>query len=225
MHYRAILFDFDGTLVPSLPIWLGSYRAAMQRFDCVLSEEDVIRRCFYRDWDVIAREFDIEDAQSLRMHVESGVREALLSSELFPLALPLIRRCRALGLQTALVTTTTRYILEHTLPSFALHDQFDSVICADDVERFKPHPEPILKTLRVLEREPHEAIMIGDSTADMKAGKAAGTATALFMPDTHARFHSFEILRATQPDHIFTDHRELPGILGLPAAVCTTPSS
>jgi phosphoglycolate phosphatase-like HAD superfamily hydrolase len=60
--------------------------------------------------------------------------------------------------------------------------------------------------------------MIGDSSADMRAGKAAGTATALFMPETHARFHSFEMLRATQPDHIFTDHCELPAILGLPQA-------
>jgi pyrophosphatase PpaX len=216
MHYRAVLFDFDGTLVPSLPIWLKSYQAAMHRFDRALSEEEVIRHCFYRDWDVLAQEFSIEDAASLRLHVEFGVREALVTSQLFPLALPLIRRCRELGLQTALVTTTTRYILEHALPSLALHDQFDCVVCADDVEQFKPHPEPILKTLRELKREPHEAIMIGDSSADMRAGKAAGTATALFMPETHARFHSFEMLRATQPDHIFTDHCELPAILGLP---------
>jgi pyrophosphatase PpaX len=217
MHYRAVLFDFDGTLVPSLPLWLKAYQSAMHRFECPLSEEDIIRRCFYRDWDVIAQEFAIEDADSLRMHVELGVRDALGVSQLFPLVLPLIRRCRESGLQTALVTTTTRYILEHALPSLALHDQFDSVVCADDVQQFKPHPEPIFKTLRALNREPQETIMIGDSTADIRAGKAAGTATALFLPEAHSRFHSFEVLRATQPDHIFTDHRELPAILGLPA--------
>lgn len=224
MHYRAVLFDFDGTLVPSLPLWVKSYQTALHRFDCVVSEDDVIRRCFYRDWDVVAREFLIEDADGLRLHVESGVREALLTSELFPLALPLIQHCRELGLQTALVTTTTRYILEHALPSLALHDQFDSIVCADDVQNFKPHPEPVLQTLRALNRAPHEAIMIGDSTADMRAGKAAGTATALFMPDAHARFHAFDVLRATLPDHTFTDHRELPAILGLPPlAVASEP--
>jgi beta-phosphoglucomutase-like phosphatase (HAD superfamily) len=133
MLYRAILFDFDGTLVPSLPLWAKSYQAAMQRFNHALSEEEVIRRCFYRDWDVLAEEFAIADPHALKIHVESNVRDALLSSHLFPLVLPLIQRCRALGLQTALVTTATRYIVEHALPSFLLHDQFDSVICADDV--------------------------------------------------------------------------------------------
>jgi pyrophosphatase PpaX len=216
MLYRAILFDFDGTLVPSLPLWLKSYQLAMHRFDYLLSEEEVIRRCFYRDWEVLAEEFGIEHPEVLKLHVESGVREALLSSQLFPLALPLIQRCRALGLQTALVTSATRYIVEHALPTLLLDDQFDSVICADDITHFKPHPEPIQKALRALGRAPHEAIMVGDSSADMKSGKAAGTATALFLPDAHARFHSFELLRATEPDHVFTDHRELPAILGLP---------
>jgi beta-phosphoglucomutase-like phosphatase (HAD superfamily) len=218
MLYRAALFDFDGTLVPSLPIWLDSYRAAMHRFDCLLSEEEVIRHCFYRDWDVIASQFAIEDVEALRHLVETGVRDTLGSSELFPLALPLIRRCRELGMQTALVTTTTRYILEHALPGLLLHDQFDFVICADDVENIKPHPEPILKTLQALGRTADEVIMIGDSTADVRAGKAAGTATALFLPDDHARFYSFETLRATQPDLIFSDHRELPAILGVSLA-------
>ena len=215
MLYRAALFDFDGTLVPSLPIWLKSYQAALHRFERVLSEEEVIKHCFYRDWDVIAEQFSIEDADALRQHVETGVRDSLGASELFPLALPLIRRCRELGMQTALVTTTTRYILERALPGLLLHDQFDFVICADDVQNVKPHPEPILKTLQALGRDPTEAIMIGDSTADIRAGKAAGTATALFLPEDHARFYSFETLRATQPDHIFSNHRELPEILGV----------
>jgi pyrophosphatase PpaX len=216
MLYRAILFDFDGTLVPSLPLWLKSYQTAMHRFDHSLSEEDVIRRCFYKDWDVLADEFGLDDPEMLRVHVETGVRDALLRSQLFPHALPLIQRCRALGLQTALVTTATRFIVEHALPSLLLHDQFDSVVCADDVEHFKPHPEPVQKALHHLGRAPHEAIMIGDSGADMRSGRAAGTATALFLPDAHARFHSFDLLRATEPDHVFTDHKELPGILGLP---------
>jgi pyrophosphatase PpaX len=216
MLYRAILFDFDGTLVPSLPLWVKSYQAAMHRFDHTLSEDEVIRRCFYRDWDVLADEFGISNPDVLKDQVESNVRDALTSSQLFPLVLPLIQRCRSLGLQTALVTTATRYIVEHALPSFLLHDQFDSVTCADDVTHFKPHPEPIRRTLQHLGRAPTEAIMIGDSTVDIKSGKAAGTATALFLPDSHARFHSFEVLRATEPDYIFTDHSELPGILGLP---------
>ena len=46
--------------------------------------------------------------------------------------------------------------------------------------------------------------------------KAAGVATALFLSEEHNRFHSFDELRATEPDHVFADHTELPALLGLP---------
>jgi phosphoglycolate phosphatase-like HAD superfamily hydrolase len=72
-----------------------------------------------------------------------------------------------------------------------------------------------LRTLQALECAPKAAIMIGDSAADMLAGKAAGTRTALFMPDDHPRFHDGERLRATRPDFIFREHGELSGLLGL----------
>jgi hypothetical protein len=55
----------------------------------------------------------------------------------------------------------------------------------------------------------------GDSAADILAGKAAGTRTALFMPDDHRRFHDGDRLRATNPDFIFREHSELSGLLGL----------
>jgi len=76
----------------------------------------------------------------------------------------------------------------------------------------------VLRALQALRCEPVTAIMIGDSTADVLAGKAAGTRTALFMPDDHHRFHDGARLRATQPDHIFNDHRELLALLGLDVA-------
>jgi phosphoglycolate phosphatase-like HAD superfamily hydrolase len=95
-----------------------------------------------------------------------------------------------------------------------VHHLFDFVICGDEVANYKPHPEPVLRTLSALDCAPHHAIMIGDSTADVLAGKAAGTRTALFMPDDHHRFHDTERLRATEPDFIFDDLSELPALLG-----------
>jgi len=43
----------------------------------------------------------------------------------------------------------------------------------------EPHPESLLRALQALECAPHTTIMIGDSAADILAGKAAGTRTAL----------------------------------------------
>jgi pyrophosphatase PpaX len=215
MKYRAILFDFDGTLTPSLPLWIRAYHIALRYFGLELSDAEVARRCLFRDWDVVASDLQVGSGEQLRLQMDIGLREAFMEAALFPLALSLIEQCRVQGRQTALVTSSPRTLMSAVLPRLGLHEQFDFIICGDDVKNYKPHPEPVLTTLSALGRLPHEAIMIGDSRVDVLAGKAAGTATALFLPDDPNPLHSIEALRATGPDHIFSDHSELPALLGL----------
>lgn len=219
LKFKAVLFDFDGTLVPSLPLWVKAYHLALRHFGITLPDQDVIARCFFRDLDEIARDLDIGSGERLRLRLEAALPEAFLDAQLFPLARPILEHCRAHGLQTALVTSSPRSLLSGVLPRLELADLFDFVIAGDEVTRFKPHPEPVLTALAALGRAAHEAVMIGDSHADILAGKAAGTATALFLHEDHAPFHSFDALRATGPDVIFGDHRELPALLGLPLLV------
>lgn len=216
MTYDAVLFDFDGTLAPSLPLWVKAYHLALTHFDIELSDAELIRRCFFRDWSDVAAELRISSVDELKSQVDAGLRTAFLEATLFPLIPALLRHCRGHGLQTALVTSSPRGIVCDVLSRLALDDQFDFVICGDDVANYKPHPEPLLTTLTALRREPREAIMVGDSRVDILAGKAAGTGTALFLPGDGGGFHSLEALHATQPDHIFGDHSELPALLGLP---------
>jgi pyrophosphatase PpaX len=216
MHYRAVLFDFDGTLTPSLPLWVKAFHIALSQYGIEFTDEIVVKRFFYRDWADVASELQLGSVERFVDSMHRGLREAFHEAELFPEVLSILRRCRQQGRQVALVTSAPRLIIDDVMPRLHLHELFDHIVCADDVKNFKPHPEPVLMTLAALQRAPHEAIMIGDSTADILAGKAAGTATALFMPDDHAEFHHTETLRATKPDHIFENHGELPDIIGLP---------
>jgi HAD superfamily hydrolase (TIGR01509 family) len=215
--YRAVLFDFDGTLTPSLPLWVNGYRLALgSAFGLELSDDEIIKRCFFRDWGDVAADLGIGSVDELRVQVQIGVQEAFLEAQLFPHARPLLEHCRAHGLQTALVTSSPRAIVGPVAVRLGLHELFDFVISGDDVTHYKPHPEPVLTTLAALARAAGEAIMVGDSRVDILAGKAAGVATALFLPEEHTRFHSFDELRATEPDHVFVCHTELPALLGLP---------
>lgn len=216
MRFKAVLFDFDGTLLPSLPLWVTAYHAALRHFGVTLPDEELIARCFFRDLDDVARDVGAGSGESLRLRLEAALHEAFLDARLFPLARPILELCRAHGLQTALVTSSPRKLLSRVLPRLELTALFDFVIAGDEASRYKPHPAPVLAALAALGREAHEAVMIGDSHADVLAGKAAGTATALFLHEDHAPFHSFDALRATGPDMIFSDHEELPGLLGLP---------
>ena len=216
MKYRAALFDFDGTLAPSLPLWLSAYRFALEQCGHVVGDEELLRRCFFKDLADVAVHFGGFTVEQLKAHLDSGLQQAFLEVQLFPLARELIEHCRACGLQTALVTSSPRSIVLDVIRRLQLAELFDFVICGDEVTHYKPHPEPVLTTLTALRRLPNEAIMIGDSHVDILSGKAAGTRTALFLPEEHGGFHNIERLHAAGPDHIFTDHSELPTLLGLP---------
>jgi phosphoglycolate phosphatase-like HAD superfamily hydrolase len=84
--YRAVLFDFDGTLTPSLPLWVRGYRIALHSaFGLELSDDEIIERCFFRDWSDVAADLGIASVDELRMQVLIGVHEAFLGHSSFRL--------------------------------------------------------------------------------------------------------------------------------------------
>jgi HAD superfamily hydrolase (TIGR01549 family) len=212
---RAALFDFDGTLTPSLPLWVEAYHIALRTFGVTLTDADVLRRCFFRDWADVAADLGVCTAPELQAEVDRGLQQSFVAAELFPYARDIIVGCRERGLRTALVTSSPRTLIDAVASRLEIHALFDFVVCGGEVANYKPHPEPVLRALQVLQCPAHAAVMIGDSAADILAGKAAGTRTALFLPDDHQRFHDGERLRATQPDLVFKEHHELGALLGL----------
>jgi HAD superfamily hydrolase (TIGR01509 family) len=213
---RAILFDFDGTLAPSLPLWVRAYRIALAQLGYELTDDEIRRRCMFRDWSVVAQAFGTFTGEQIREQVDIGLKKAFADAILFPLAQPLIEHCRSHDVQVALVTSAPRHLIVDVLGRLLVHQLFDFIICGDEVPNYKPHPEPVLTALTALQRQPQEAIMVGDSHVDILAGKAAGTRTALYLPEGDSPFHDVVRLRATEPDHIFQDHAELAALLGLP---------
>jgi len=216
MKYRAALFDFDGTLTPSLPLWVRAYQSALLRFGVAVDDDEVRRRCLFKDFSVVAGHYGAFSARELEEGLDSALPAAFAEAELFPLARSIVEHCRDHGVQTALVTSSPRNIVMSVVERFELGELFEFVICGDDVENYKPHPEPLFATLAALNRAPAEALMIGDSWVDVLAGKAAGTGTALYMPKEPDPFHDAERLRATGPDYIFEEHDQVPEMLGLP---------
>ncbi|GAB4421610.1 MAG: phosphoglycolate phosphatase [Anaerolineales bacterium] len=63
------------------------------------------------------------------------------------------------------------------LEQFGLTKYFDHVITALSAEHTKPYPDPILLAAEKMGVAPEECLMVGDTTVDMRAGKAAGTQT------------------------------------------------
>ena len=90
-----------------------------------------------------------------------------------------LSRLREYGFYTALATNDERKDTEAILSHLAMDGLFDIILCAGEVNQPKPHPETIFAICQKLSVHPHEAVMVGDSVADMMTGKRAGVALTI----------------------------------------------
>ena len=84
------------------------------------------------------------------------------------------------------------------------------MVCADDVENPKPHPEPVEKAVQLLGADPATTVYIGDSIHDMRSGRAAGVQTAAVLWGPFGREH----LEQAEPDYWLQRPEEIVFLLG-----------
>lgn len=105
-------------------------------------------------------------------------RELPSRAVLFPGIEELLKDLRESGRRLGLFTGVERVQMDITLDAFGLRRYFQVFVARDDVECSKPDPEGVNLTLSRLGLRAEEALIVGDSPADILAGKQAGVATA-----------------------------------------------
>jgi putative hydrolase of the HAD superfamily len=90
-----------------------------------------------------------------------------------------LKAAREQGLAIALATSSTRNWAETHLKNLNLLSYFDYLITQDDVERVKPAPDLYLKTIDILDIEPHQAIVFEDSLNGLIAAIEAKLPTVI----------------------------------------------
>ncbi len=180
---EAALFDFDGTLcdterlntelayrnLRSLGVHLPFGETAALLVGA--SDDDVVPGMLERAGSAAT----FEDYARLQDWCMPTYRDA----EFTPAegAVELLRRLRARGVKTAVVSSTPARCVLMGLDRTGLLPFFDAVVCGDMVSRHKPDPEPYELGLRLLGASAANAIVFEDSAADVAAGKAAGCRT------------------------------------------------
>jgi pyrophosphatase PpaX len=206
VRYRVILFDLDGTLIDSGPIILASMRHASvtvlgrepdeERIRASIGGPGLIAQMRELDPDRVDELVDVYRAHNEPLHATLEAFDGIL--ELLP---ELRHRGHQLGIVTAKRIATVQLAFER-IP--LLREVTDVLVGAEDTVRHKPDPEPVLEALRRLGASPDDAVYVGDSPFDIRAGKAAGTfAVAVGW----GGIHPDERLLAEEPD-AFVEHPE-----------------
>lgn len=211
MRRRVVLFDLDGTLIDSGPIIMDAARHAVRS---VLGREsdaelDELVRSNIGGPGLTAmmeaidprRVTELVDAyleENIRLHAGLTAFDEMLA------LLPVLRDA---GRRVGIVTAKRRTSVELAYERFpVLRETADVLIGAEDTERHKPHPDPLLEALRRLGAEPGEAAYVGDSPFDIRAGRAAGV---LSIAVAWGGIHGDAALLAESPDALVHEPGEL----------------
>jgi beta-phosphoglucomutase len=185
---RAIIFDCDGVIADTEPLHLTAFQKVLGEEGIALSEEDYYRRylalddraCFravFSNSGLVLSEKELSRlVERKARYLNPVIRERL---QLFPGVADLIRlaaRKFPLAIASGALRREVELILQHS----GLRDSFRFVISAEDVINSKPHPEPFLKALALINTSqveairPGECLVIEDSIHGVEAAHLAG---------------------------------------------------
>ncbi len=204
---RAVLFDWDGTVVNSFAADSTAYQQMFAALGIAWGEEELAQH-YSPDWHRVYAAAEIprarwEEADRLWRHFYRQQRPPLMPGARN--ALRQLARHFVLGL----VSSGNRARVTRQVREFGLTSLFAVRVCSEDAARRKPHPAPMQAALRRLRLAPAECIYVGDAPEDVLMARAARVrAVGILGPfPTHAR------LRATKPLAVLASIRELPAFL------------
>ena len=187
MQVSAVIFDMDGLLVDTEPIYQRAWRQAASELGYAL-DDDLYSRFVGRptpDCEAImlvrfGEEFPLQRFRERwpslwRTDVDQNGVPAKPGAEEI---LALVERRR---LPMALATSSEPEYVEATLRSAALANRFTTVVTCDDVSRGKPEPDIYLEAARRLGVPPSDCVALEDSEAGIIAIERAGM-TGLLVP-------------------------------------------
>ncbi|MGB1658513.1 MAG: HAD-IA family hydrolase [Longimicrobiales bacterium] len=213
MSWRGVLFDLDGTLADTFDLILRSFRHTMREHLGTEPPTEAFLASMGKPLPIQLYDYARSETERLAMRdtyvaYQRSIHDEMVTS--FPGAVSTLRALRERGTRVGVVTSKGHRIGRRTLEVCGLSNEVEYVVFGDQVERAKPHPEPVLKALDALNLadDPASVLFVGDSPHDVRAGRSAGTKTAAVSWAPIDR----RILEAEQPDFFV---RQLEDVLAV----------
>ena len=195
MRFDAVIFDLDGTLVDTIPLWARAYMDTFADFDIEISKEDFMENIYVQSMSLM----DALELRSLSTDLEPSFRKKrderyikLLETEAqWISSAPDVLIELKNKLPIAIATGSHRTYTDALDRNLQLSSYSSHIFTCDDVENDKPAPDMLLLAAKELDMSPKKCLYVGDQLFDVEAAKAANM-TCWLVPNTDTPMRAFQ---------------------------------
>lgn len=174
MTYRALMFDIDGTLTNSQPAYARVMQIVLAEYGKPFTDADaqatfpMAAEQAMAHLGIAADQFDHFQAR-----YEAVMADHFSDITLYDGMTTVFEQLPA-ELKVGIVTSQRRNEIEAGMRDYPIMDRMNVVIGADDTDKIKPDPLPLLTALEKVGVQPSDALFVGDSLSDEQTATAAG---------------------------------------------------
>ncbi len=171
--YKAVIYDIDGTLLNTLNMNMYPLiRIIKEETGEDWSLEQVLKFAAYPGMKVM-EELQIKDKEKTYARWVKYVNEYEEGATLYEGFEEVLKQFHDAEIIQAIVSAKTREQYEIDVVSKGIHQYMSAAILANDTQKHKPDPEPLLECIRRLNLNAEDVIYIGDARSDYEASKNA----------------------------------------------------
>ncbi len=202
MSIRTAIFDMDGLLIDSEPLW---YEAAVEVFTplgIILTPESYASSIGLRTKEFVAWWFnsygiDMQDAINTEKQINDVVIEKIQANgEALAGVQEVLEMIKSKGLKIGLATSSPSRLIDVVVDKLGIREYFSAFSSAEHLVFGKPHPQVFIDCAKSLDTKPVECLCFEDSFHGMIAAKAARmkciVVPAPFMKD-EPRWHAADL--------------------------------
>jgi HAD superfamily hydrolase (TIGR01549 family) len=205
--YKAIIYDIDGTVLNTLNMNMYPLmKIIKEETGEDWSFEQVLKFAAYPGMKVM-EELNVKDKEKTYARWVKYVNEYEDGATLYDGFKEVFQKIKDAKIIQAVVSAKTAKQYEIDFISKGLDQYISTAILADDTDKHKPDPAPLLECLKRLGLKPSEAIYIGDAFSDYQAAKNAN------MDFGYAKWGSVSSEGIVDPEYIFEEPLDLIKII------------